>query len=104
MNLQIIKSTKGRPEYVLLPIKVYAILRSAIDKELVKSQEDYVNFDVADYVDNPIALARVRARITQQKLAELVGVTQAYISKVEGQTTVSHKLLSKVNDALAKLN
>ena len=32
MNLQVIKSTDGKAEYVLLPVKAYKTLKSQIDK------------------------------------------------------------------------
>ena len=55
-NLQIINSVEGKPEYILLPIRVYTILRDAIKQELksAETKSEYVPFDVADYVDNPI--------------------------------------------------
>ena len=78
MNLQIIKSVKDR------------------------NKSDYVFFDPADYVDNPIALARIKAGITQEELAKRMQVSQAYISKIERQDRVTLKLLNKVKAALAK--
>lgn len=53
-----------------------------------------------NYVDSPIALARIKAKVTQKELAKRLGVTQAYISKVEHQTKVTPKLLVKVKAAL----
>ena len=101
MNLQIIKSGDGKPEYVLLPIAIYKSLRQQIEKALLHAEEDeYVKFDVADYVDNPIALARIKAHLSQQQLADLLGVTQAYISKIENQSKVSAKLIQKVYSVL----
>lgn len=100
MSLQIIKSRDGRPEYVLLPISVYKSLRSEIETELSKTEDDYVLFDASDYVDNPVALARIKAHITQQELADLMGVTQAYISKIENRTKVSPKLFERVTNAI----
>lgn len=106
MNLQTIKSMDGKIEYVLLPIGVYNALSDEIGKKLKKirssSDEDYVPFDVADYVDNPVALARIKAHITQEELAKRMNVTQAYISKIERQSEVTAKLLQKVKEALKK--
>ncbi len=62
--------------------------------------DDYLPFDVADYVDNPIALARIEAAVTQEELAKRANVTQAYISKVEAQEKVTATLLRKVKIAL----
>src|SRR3990167_9836251 len=102
MNLQTIKSMDGKVEYVLLPVAAYQALRHQITEQLKHTQEneDYEIFDPADYIDNPVALARIQAGITQEKLARLMSVTQAYISKIENQSKVSLKLLSKVHTVL----
>jgi DNA-binding XRE family transcriptional regulator len=102
MNLQVIKSVEGRDEYVLLPISIYNALHDEINMRLknVKRKSDYVPFDPADYVDNPIALARIKAGITQEELASKMGVSQAYISKIEAQSKVTAKMLQKVKIAL----
>jgi ribosome-binding protein aMBF1 (putative translation factor) len=103
MTLQIIKSIDGKAEYVLLPFNIYNVLRDEIEKALRKkytSQEDYVPFKLTDYVDNPVALARINAGITQETLAKRMNVTQAYISKLEAQSKVTAKLLKKVKEAI----
>ncbi|AOW57602.1 TPA: helix-turn-helix transcriptional regulator [Legionella pneumophila] len=103
MNLQTIKSLDGKVEYVLLPVAAYKALRHQITEQLIRQaqeNEDYEIFDPADYVDNPVALARIQAGLTQEELAKLMAVTQAYISKIENQKKVSVKLLNKVHEAL----
>ncbi|HSW69423.1 MAG TPA: helix-turn-helix transcriptional regulator [Gammaproteobacteria bacterium] len=102
MTLQIIKSIDGKAEYVLLPFNVYHALRDEIEKALNKkySSEDYVPFELTDYVDNPVALARINASITQEELAKRMNVTQAYISKLEAQSKVTAKVLKKVKTAI----
>lgn len=104
MNLQTIKSLDGKVEYVLLPVAAYKALRHQITEQLKQTQEneDYEVFDPADYVDNPVALARIQAGLTQEELAKLMEVTQAYISKIENQEKVSVKLLNKVHEALGR--
>ena len=62
--------------------------------------DDYVPFRVADYVDNPVALARIKASISQSELARRLGVSQAYIGKIERQDRVTAKLLTRVSGAL----
>lgn len=106
MNLQVIKSTSGKDEYVLLPVLVYKALHKQIEAELkeLEIEKDYVPFDPADYVDNPIALARIKMQVTQKELAKHMGVTQAYISKIESQTKVTPTLLAKVHVALKKIS
>lgn len=102
MTLQIIKSIDGKAEYVLLPFNVYNVLRDEIEEALKKkySGEDYVPFELTDYVDNPVALARINAEMTQEELAKQMNVTQAYISKLETQSKVTAKVLKKVKAAI----
>jgi len=104
MNLQIIKSIDGKAEYVLLPFDIYQSLQAEIKEKLkiTVDKEDYVSFDPADYVDNPVALARIKVGLTQEKLAKKMKVSQAYISKLESQADVTAKVLQKVMNALAK--
>jgi DNA-binding XRE family transcriptional regulator len=105
MNLQIIKSINGYNEYILLPIKIYIALRHEIDTKMnmPDPENDYVPFDPADYVDNPIALARIKANLTQKELAKLMGISQAYISKIEKQEKVTPRLLQKFKTILQNL-
>ena len=100
MSVNIIKSLDGE-EYVLLPVRVYRALRKPIEKKLAeKDDADYVHFELEDYVDNPVALARIKANMTQKQLAQHLKVSQAYISKVERQDKITAKLLDRVNKAL----
>lgn len=102
MSLQIIKSINGKAEYVLLPFNVYHALRGKIEEALKKkySEKDYVPFELTDYVDNPVALARINANMTQEALAKRMNVTQAYISKLESQSSITAKVLKKVKLAI----
>ena len=106
LSLQIIKSISGKPEFVLIPVAVYNALREQIEDEVAgleaasDKSTDQVPFALEDYVDSPIALARIRANVTQKELAKRLGVTQAYISKAEHQSKVTPKLLAKVKAAL----
>jgi DNA-binding XRE family transcriptional regulator len=104
MNLQTIKSMDGKVEYVLLPVAAYQALRHQITKQLkqAKEDQDYEVFNPADYIDNPVALARIQAGITQEELARLMSVTQAYVSKIENQEKVTPKMMQKVTKAITK--
>ncbi len=101
-NIQVINSLEGKPEYVLIPFRVYTALRKQIDNRIFKGaeQDDYISFELKDYVDNPVALARIKARMTQGQLAQRLGVSQAYISKLEKQTKVTAKVWANVRNAL----
>lgn len=102
MVLQIIKSMDGKDEYVLLPVTIFHALRAEIVARLtklrIKPSPD--SFDPANYLSNPIALARIKAGLTQAELAECMSVSQAYISKIETQENLSAKLLQKVKLAI----
>lgn len=106
MRLQTIKSADGKDEYVLLPVAVYHALKGEIEDKLAhrspkrKAADEYVPFVLEDYVDNPVALARMKAHLTQQELAERLGVSQAYISKIERQDKVTPALLDRVAKAI----
>ena len=108
INLQVIKSVEGKPEYVLIPVAVYKALREEIEDEIAgleaaaDKRKDYVPFVLEDYVSNPVALARVQANLSQDDLAQRMGVSQAYVSKIERQAMVTPKVLAKVKAALPK--
>lgn len=103
MTVQTIRSVDGR-DYVLVPVAVYQALKSQIDDKVAKTaaveNAEYVPFVVEDYVSHPVSLARLHAGVTQAELARRLGVTQAYISKVEAQDRVTAKLLARVKAAL----
>lgn len=102
MSIQTIKTADGK-DYVLLPANVYQALKHQIDDKLAETAHDedlYVPFLIEDYVDNPIAQTRIKAGMTQKELASRLGVTQAYISKVEAQDKVTAKLMARVRSVL----
>ena len=106
MTLQKIKSIQGKDEYVLLPMAVYRALKDQIEKELAacetsqSAEQAYEPFILEDYVDNPVALARIKAGITQEQLAQRLGVSQAYVSQLERRSHVTNKLLERVRIAI----
>lgn len=103
MNLQIIHSINGKAEYVLLPMDVYHSLRKEINQKLREAsiETDYVPFKPEEYVDNPVALLRIKAGMTQEELAVKMKVSQAYVSKLERQEKVSLKVIEKVKKAIS---
>lgn len=106
MTLQKIKSVQGKDEYVLLPIAVYRVLKDQIEKELAaceanqSDEQAYEPFVLEDYVDNPVALARIKAGITQEQLAQRLGVSQAYVSQIEHRNNITSKMLERVRAAI----
>lgn len=105
MSIQTIKTLDGH-EFVLLPIECYERLKTQIDEYLYNqesSKETYLPFKLENYVRNPAALARINAGVTQKELSELLNVSQAYISKIEGNEHVSAKTMLKIQQALDNL-
>ena len=90
----------------MLPIAVYRTLKNQIEKELAAykadqdAEHDYEPFVLEDYIDNPVALARIKAGITQEQLAQRLGVSQAYVSQIERRTHVTNKVLERVQVAI----
>ena len=69
-----------------------------------KNNLEYVPFVLENYVSNAAALMRIKANVIQEELAEGLGVSQAYISKIERQKMVTAKALNKIDEALKKLD
>lgn len=84
---------------------IYHALKDQIEKELAaceanqNDEQAYEPFVLEDYVDNPVALARIKAGITQEQLAQRLGVSQAYVSQIERRDTVTNKMLEQVHSA-----
>ena len=102
MSLQIIKSVDGKDEYVLLPVAIYHALREQITERVsrLRVKHQLVSFEPADYIENPVVLARIKAGMTQEELAQRMNVSQAYISKIETQEKLTAKMLQKVKLAI----
>jgi len=109
MSVQIIKDRNGKPEYVLLPMPVYKALQSKINEQLAalgmddNADNDYEPFDPAEYIDNPVAIDRMRAGIKQKDLAQAMGVSQAYVSKLEAADDITPAALKRIRTALKSL-
>lgn len=71
-------------------------------RNFIKGRKDYVPFDLADYVDNPVAFLRIKAGIAQAELASCMSVTQAYIEELEAQDKVADEVMEKVSSVLRK--
>lgn len=68
-------------------------------KDAVK--ESYIR-DLKAYVGDAIRMARLRRRLSQRELAELTGITEATICKIErGDTDVKLSSLALIRSALA---
>ena len=99
---------QGQPEYVLIPVAVFNALREKIEDEIAGLEAarekggDYVAFNPEDYITSPVALARIKAGMTQEELARRMKVSQPYIAKLERQERVTPKTLAKLKAALKR--
>lgn len=103
MSIQVIKK-KGKPDYLVIPYEEFLefandeLIEAAYIQGIIQDpvEGEIVDFDFADYVDNPVVVARLNAGLTQSELAKRMGVSQAYISKLERSEKVSPKALKKI--------
>ena len=106
----------GKPEWAVLPYDVY--LQLAEEAEMLQDIRDYdsvkaaiergeeelipseVTFAILDG-DNPIKVWREYRGITQQQLAEAVGISTPYLSQIENQKrTGTTEVLKAIAKAL----
>jgi ribosome-binding protein aMBF1 (putative translation factor) len=70
----------------------------------IKSQlidDEFVPFVLSDYIKIPIRVMRIEAGLNQAQLARRLGVSQGYVSRIEGHNyKASDKLLKRVGDAI----
>jgi len=86
-------------------VAAYEALKEEIQTVLARAKaaaDEYVPFVLEEYVNNPVALARMKAHLTQQQLAERLGVSQAYVSKIERQDKVTPAQLERVTKAVRR--
>jgi len=111
MNAQIIEK-QNKPEYAVLPYNEYLRLvkldedaediraASRAEAELERGEDETIPFDMAKRLcdgANPVAEWRKYRGLTQAKLAEAVGVSQAAIAGIErGKRDPSVRLLRKI--------
>lgn len=90
----------GKPAFAVIPYDEYLALVKE-GNEVAFNDKEFVPFVLNDYIHNPIRCARIEAAVTQGDLAQRMGVTQGYISKIEGRNyKVGANLLKRVQSAL----
>jgi len=114
MTVQIIEKD-GKPEWAIVPYAIYAQLME--DTELLQDIQDYeaaklsidkgeelvpsrVTYAILDG-QNPIKVWREYRGLTQQKLADVTGISKAYLSQIEnGKRTGSIEVTANIANAL----
>jgi len=107
MSIQVIKKN-GKLDYLVIPYEEFKelanedLIDAAYIQEVLQDriEGEVIEFDFAEYVKNPVLLVRLRAGLLQSELAEKMGVSQAYISKLERSKKVSPKALRKIMSCL----
>ena len=95
----------GKPAFAVIPYAEYIALTVNQARQPETEDDEFVPFILSDYIKNPIRIARVEAGLTQVELAERLGVTQGYVSKIEGHSfSVSDTLLKRVMAATQQGN
>lgn len=91
-----------KPAFVVIPYAEYmAMMKNQANTAKEDDDDEYIPFVLSDYIDNPIKIARIEAGLSQQDFASLLGVTQGYVSRIEGHSfKVSDKLLHRVREAI----
>lgn len=93
---------RGKPAFAVIPYEEYLALTEQGGKSTRNDDDEYVPFVLSDYINNPVRVARIEAGINQEELAKRLGVTQGYISKIEGRNhKVSDKLMKRVKNILS---
>ena len=68
---------------------------------LTRDENELLPFIVRRYVESPIKALRIEASVSREELAQRLGVTQGYISKIERPGhKVTDKLKARVEVAL----
>ena len=94
----------GKPAFVVIPYDDYVALSGAKARRSRKSgQEEFVPFVLDEYIRNPIRVMRIEAGLNQSQLAKRLGVSQGYVSRIEGRNyKISERLLARIRTALKR--
>ena len=106
-DLQIIRDGEGNPAFAVIPWQQYAHLTQSdealFEAALAETEEAFPR-EVVDQLlagQNPVKVYRNYRGLTQQQLAETVGINPVYLSQIErGDRTGAIKTLATIARAL----
>ncbi|MGH8501343.1 MAG: helix-turn-helix domain-containing protein [Gammaproteobacteria bacterium] len=85
----------GKPAFAVLRYEDYAALAGR------GNDDELIPFAVGDFIRNPIRVLRIEAGLRQEQLAERLGVSQGYVSRIEGRNfKVTDAMLKRVKQAV----
>ncbi|MBA2410191.1 MAG: helix-turn-helix transcriptional regulator [Gammaproteobacteria bacterium] len=89
----------GKPAYAVLRYEDYAALTGR--EQANGADDELVPFAVGDFIRNPIRVLRVEAGLRQEHLAVRLGVSQGYVSRIEGRNfKVTDTMVKRVKQAV----
>jgi len=87
----------GKPAFAVLRFEDYAALAGRTNG----ADDELIPFAVGDFMRNPLRALRVEAGLRQEQLAEYLGVSQGYVSRIEGRNfKVTDTMLERVKQAV----
>lgn len=93
---------RGKPAFVVVPYDDYVAL-SGKQAAHEPNDDEFVPFILSDYIKNPIRVMRIEAGLSQSQFARRLGVSQGYVSRIEGRHfKVSDSLLNRARAALKR--
>ena len=106
-DLQIIRDSEGNPAFAVIPWRQYSRLMQsdeALFETALAENEEAFPREVVDQLlagQNPVKVYRNYRGLTQQQLAESVGINPVYLSQIEcGERTGAAKTLAAIGHAL----
>lgn len=93
---------RGKPAFVVIPYDDYMALSGSRARRTGKKDE-FVPFVLNEYIQNPVRVLRIEAGLNQSQFAKRLGVSQGYVSRIEGRNyKVSDQLLARARAALKR--
>ena len=92
----------GKPAFVVIPYEDYVAMSESAGPRAGEG-DAFVPFVLGEFIRNPIRVMRIEAGLNQAKFARRLGVSQGYVSRIEGRHyKVSDRLLKRARAALPR--
>lgn len=110
--VQIIKEN-DKPKFAVIDWEVFLKFQEFFEeaediadaKEILSDPKtEIIPLDVSTFIENPIKALRIEYSLTQKQLAEMIGVSQPYIAKVEKAENPPKDFIEKVRTYVSHNN